>query len=96
MLKIIISIGFTHLFIKYSTLFSTKLNAMCLVRHVMRQHLSALIDMRTSILIMGSESDVLMAISTHLFSQNDETVKTVEIANVPTEMNDLNVRLDNI
>ena len=60
------------------------------------QHLSALIDMRTSILLMEYESDVLTAISIYQYFLNDETVTIVEKVNVPIGMNDLNVQQDNI
>ena len=65
------------------------------VRHEMRLFLSVLIDMRTSILIMEYESDVLMTISIYQYFLNDETVTIVEKVNVPIGMNDLNVQLDN-
>ena len=68
---------------------------MCLVKHEMRQHLSALIDMTISILIMEFESDVLMALFIYQYFCNDRTVTTAEKAIVPIEMNDLSVQQDN-
>ena len=77
-------------------LFSIKLNVIRLVRHEMRQHLSALIDMTISMLIMEHESDVLTDISIYRYFHNDLTATTVETVIEPTEMNDLNVQQDSI
>ena len=62
----------------------------------MRLLLSALIDMRISILIVEYESDVLMDISFQQCFQNVETDKIVETVIVHIEINDLNVQQDNI
>ena len=67
---------------------------MRLVRHVMRQHLSALIDMTINMLIMEHESDVLMDISICQSFHNDLTATTVETVIELIEMNDLNVQQD--
>ena len=66
-----------------------------LVKHEMRLLLSALIDMRTSILIVEYESDALMDISFPQCFQNVVTEKIVETVIVLTEINDLSVQLGN-
>ena len=57
--------------------------------------LSALIDMRISILTVEHESDVLMAISFPQCFQNVETDKIVETVIVHIEINDFNVQQGN-
>ena len=60
------------------------------------QHLSALIDMRISMLMMELESDVQMAIFIRQYFWNESIVTTVERVIELIEMNDLSVQLDNI
>ena len=60
----------------------------------MMQHLSALIDMRISMLMMELELDVQMAIFIQQYFWNESIVTTVERVIELIEMNDLSVQLD--